>query len=54
MFLAAQLIHVRYLVSHWDSLILAAARETNSAIVYSEGFRHGQDYDGTKVVNPFL
>lgn len=54
MFLAAQLIHARYQVSHWDSLILAAARETNCAIVYSEDFRHGQDYDGTQAVNPFL
>ena len=53
-FLAAQLIHARYQVSHWDSLILAAAQETDSATVYSEDFNHGQDYDGMKVVNPFL
>jgi predicted nucleic acid-binding protein len=53
-FLAAQLIHARFQVSHWDALILGAARETNSATVYSEDLRHGQDYDGIKVINPFL
>ncbi len=53
-FLAAQLIHARFQISHWDSLILAAARETNSATVYSEDLNHGQDYDGIKVINPFV
>jgi len=53
-FLAAKLIHARFQVSHWDSLILAAARETGSAIVYSEDLNPGQDYDGVKVINPFL
>ena len=53
-FLAAQLIHSRFQISHWDSLILAAARETDSATVYSEDLSHGQDYDGVKVINPFI
>jgi len=53
-FLAAQLIHARFQVSHWDSLILAAARETKSATVYSEDLSHGQDYDGLRAINPFL
>lgn len=53
-FLTARLIHSRYQVSHWDSLILASARETDSEIVYSEDLGHGQEYDGVKVLNPFL
>lgn len=53
-FLAAQLIHARFQVSHWDSLILASARETKSATVYSEDLSHGQDYDGVRAINPFL
>lgn len=52
-FLAAHLIHARYQASHWDSHILAAARETDSAIVCSEGFSHGQDDARMKVGNPF-
>lgn len=52
-FLTARLIHSRYQVSHWDSLILASARETDCAIVYSEDLGNGQEYDGVKVVNPF-
>lgn len=53
-FLTARLIHSRYQVSHWDSLILASAHETDCAIVYSEELGNGQEYDGVKVVNPFL
>src|SRR6478735_7588260 len=52
-FLTARLIHARYQVSHWDSLILASARETDCAVVYSEDLGHGQEYDGVKVINPF-
>lgn len=53
-FIAARLIHARYQVSHWDSLVLASARETACSIVYSEDLGHGQEYDGVTVVNPFL
>ena len=53
-FLAARLIHLRYQISHWDSLIVASARETNCSLLYSEDLNHGQDFDGVKVINPFL
>ncbi len=53
-FLAAQLIHSRYPISHWDSLILASAREADCSVVYTEDLSHGQDFDGVKVINPFL
>ena len=35
------------------ALILASARETNCAVVYSEDLGDGQEYDGVRVVNPF-
>lgn len=52
-FLAAQLIHARYQISHWDSLILASARELKCTVVYSEDLNHGQELDGMKLINPF-
>jgi predicted nucleic acid-binding protein len=53
-FLAALAIHHRYQISHWDALILASARELDCTVVYSEDLNHGQDFDGVKVINPFL
>jgi predicted nucleic acid-binding protein len=44
----------RYQVSHWDATILAAARELGCHTLYSEDLSHGQDYDGVRVVNPFV
>ena len=52
-FLDARLFHERYQVSHWDGLILAAAKEAHCEILYSEDLQHGQSYDGITVVNPF-
>jgi predicted nucleic acid-binding protein len=53
-FVSARLIHARYQISHWDSLILASARETGCSVGYSEDLGNGQEYDGVKVINPFL
>lgn len=53
-FISARLIQFRYQVSHWDSLILASARVTDCTVVYSEDLADGQEYDGVRVVNPFL
>jgi len=36
------------------AVIIAAAYELGCATLYSEDFSHGQDYDGVRVVNPFL
>ena len=44
----------RYQISNWDAAILAAAKQLGCAVVYSEDLNHGQDYDGVRVVNPFL
>ena len=47
-------LHMAFQLSHWDSLIIASARESACHIVYSEDMNHGQNYDGVKVINPFL
>jgi predicted nucleic acid-binding protein len=52
-FLDALAFHERYQVSHWDGLILAAAKEVQCEILYSEDLQIGQSYDGIQVINPF-
>jgi len=47
-------IRHRFGISHWDSTIIAAAQELGCHTLYSEGLNHGQDYDGVKVINPFV
>jgi predicted nucleic acid-binding protein len=45
----------RYRLSHWDSLIVAAALLANRETLYSEDMQHGQVFDGRlTIVNPFL
>ena len=44
----------RYRISYWDAAILAAARILGCDAVYSEDMSHSQDYDGIRVINPFL
>ena len=44
----------RFQISYWDAAIIAAASELGCRIVYTEDLNHGQDYDGMKVLNPFL
>ncbi len=51
--IAAVILRRRFQLSHWDSTILAAARELGGHTLYSEDLNPGQDYDGVRVVNPF-
>lgn len=44
----------RYQLSHWDSTIIAAAQALGCTTLYSEDLTHGQDFDGLRVINPFL
>jgi predicted nucleic acid-binding protein len=45
----------RHQLSHWDSLIVAAALLAGCEILYSQDMQHGQVFDGQlKVVNPFV
>lgn len=41
-------------LSHWDAAIIAAALELGCHTLYSEDLTHGRNYDGVRVVNPFL
>lgn len=52
-FLSALSLHQRYQVSHWDALILAAAKEANCETLYTEDLQNGQIYDGITAVDPF-
>ena len=43
---------LRYKISFWDGLILAAARRAGADVLWTEDFNIGQDYDGILAVNP--
>jgi predicted nucleic acid-binding protein len=45
---------VHWKISLWDSLILAAARASGASELITEDLSHGQNYDGVRVINPFL
>ncbi len=45
---------VRWKISLWDALILAAARSSGASELVTEDLNHRQDYGGIRVVNPFL
>lgn len=52
--LSAVTLRRRLRLSHWDSTIIAAALELGCHTLYTEDLHHGQDYDGVKVINPFV
>ena len=53
-FRAGVSISQRFGLSYWDGAILAAARALGCDAVYSEDLSPQQDYDGLRVINPFL
>jgi predicted nucleic acid-binding protein len=44
----------RYEIHPYDAANVAAAQELGAHTLYSEDLSDGQEYDGVKVVNPFL
>ncbi|MBI5329341.1 MAG: PIN domain-containing protein [Betaproteobacteria bacterium] len=50
---AALTLKERYGLSYWDAAVVAAAKLSGAAILYSEDMNDGQDYGGVRVVNPF-
>lgn len=51
----AMLIGERHQISHWDSLIVAAALATGCDTLYSEDLQDGQVFEGPLTVrNPFV
>jgi predicted nucleic acid-binding protein len=47
-------IRQRFQVNYWDATVIAAALELGCHTLYTEDLNHGQNYNGVKVVNPFL
>ncbi len=43
----------RYMISYYDSQIVAAAKRMQCSTLYTEDLNHGQDYGGVIAVNPF-
>lgn len=41
-------------ISWYDAVILAAALESECAILYSEDFQHGRSFGGLEIRNPFI
>ena len=52
--LAAIDIHCLRNFSFWDALVLRMAKQTGCRVLLSEDMQHGQEFDGVKIVNPFL
>lgn len=52
-FLRARFYQQKYVLSHWDSLILASAEGLGCQRLYSEDLNAGQRYEKIEVVNPF-
>lgn len=50
---AALVARERWNISYWDAAIIEAARAAGCEIVLSEDLKHGQDYGGVRVENPF-
>lgn len=44
---------IRYQLSNWDALIVAAAVLANCETLYSEDFQHDQMIEGVTIENPF-
>ncbi len=47
-------LKARYQLSYWEAAIVAAAMQLGASILYSEDLQNGQEFEGVKVVNPFL
>jgi predicted nucleic acid-binding protein len=44
----------RYQLSHWDALIVAAAKAASCRYLLTEDLQAGQSLEGIEIVNPFL
>jgi predicted nucleic acid-binding protein len=52
--LAAIDLHRLHSLSFWDALIVRAALVAGCRTLYTEDLQHGQEFDGLRVVNPFV
>ncbi len=48
-------ISIKYQLSHWDGLIVAAALQANCTTLYSEDMQHGLPIENKlTIINPFI
>lgn len=47
-------LHRLHSISYWDSLIIRCAIQSGCSVLLSEDLQHGQNFDGVRIVNPFL
>jgi len=52
--LAAIDLHRLRGLSFWDALVVHSARQAGCSVLLTEDLQHGQEFDGVKIVNPFL
>ncbi|HYM08681.1 MAG TPA: PIN domain-containing protein [Terriglobales bacterium] len=52
--LAAIDLHRLHGFSFWDALVLRAAKQAGCGVLLSEDFQESREFDGVRVVNPFL
>ncbi|HJW83926.1 MAG TPA: PIN domain-containing protein [Anaerolineae bacterium] len=43
----------RYGLSFWDAMVVASAIQLGCPVLWSEDLNDGQEYDSTRIVNPF-
>lgn len=44
----------RYSLSHWDSLLVAGCKVAGIDTLYTEDLDADTDYDGVRIINPFV
>ena len=44
----------RYRIHFWDAMIVVAAKAHEAGSLWSEDLNHGQEYEGVRVMNPFV
>jgi predicted nucleic acid-binding protein len=54
LYMEAMRIAGRYHLSWYDSIVVAAALQSECGMLYSEDLQHGQKIEGLLVENPFL
>jgi predicted nucleic acid-binding protein len=52
--LAAIDLHRLHGFSYYDALILRMAKQTGCRVLLTEDMQHGQEFEGVRIVNPFL
>jgi predicted nucleic acid-binding protein len=52
--LAAIDMHTLHRFSYWDALVIRMAKQAGCRVLLSEDMQHSRDFDGVKIVNPFL